>query len=333
MGGLSYTIDDLNSMTQGQFFGQTIADIGQSDPSIVCLTADLAKSSKIGTFFSAFPKRSFNMGIAEQNLVSVAAGLALAGKKPYVATFACFASMRAGEQVRTDICYPNLNVKIIGTHAGLSMGNGGTTHHATEDVGIMRTFANMTVTVPADGIETAKIIQACANHYDPLYMRIGRGLEPPAYETVDYDFNLGKAITMKEGSDITIIACGNCVRAAMDAADELAATKGPSIRVINMHTIKPLDTEIILKAAEETGTILTAEEHNILGGLGSAVAEVLAEAGVQCKFKRLGIPDVFSVIGYPDDLYGHYKIDMEGLADAVCEIKGVERKKIDEDDD
>lgn len=324
MSGLSYTIDDLNSLTQGQVFGQTIVELGKKDPSIVCLTADLAKSTKIGTFFQAFPERSFNIGIAEQNMVSVAAGMALAGKKPYLATFACFASMRACEQVRTDLCYPNLNVKVIGTHSGLSMGNGGTTHHATEDIGIMRTFANMMVTVPADGIETAKMIEASAEHEGPMYMRIGRGFEPPAYSSLDYDFKFGKAITMREGGDITVIGCGVCVLAAMDAADEFADSDGPAVRVINMHTIKPLDKEAILKAAEETGMIITAEEHNIYGGLGSAVAEVIAESGIPCKFKRLGIPDAFSVIGYPEDLYSHYKIDHDGIYEAICEMKGLD---------
>jgi len=330
--GISYTIDDLNSLTQGQVFGQTIVDLGKKDPDIVCLTADLAKSTKIGTFFNEFPERSFNFGIAEQNMVSAAAGMALAGKKPYLATFACFASMRAAEQVRTDVCYPNLPVKIIGTHSGLSMGNGGTTHHATEDLAIMRSFANMTVTVPADGIETAKIVEASLNHDGPLYMRIGRGFEPPAYDDINYELKLGKAITMREGKDATVIACGNCVLQAMEAGEEFAEEDGPDIRVINMHTIKPLDREAILQAAEETGVIITAEEHNILGGLGGAVAELLMEEGVQCKFKRVGIPDVFSVIGYPEDLYAHYKLDLAGIYDTVCEVMGIEGSR-DEDED
>jgi transketolase len=212
------------------------------------------------------------------------------------------------------------------------MGNGGTTHHATEDIGIMRTFANMMVTAPADGIETAKVIAASIDHHGPMYMRIGRGFEQPVYETLDYKFELGKAITIREGKDATIIACGVCVRGARDAAEDFADEGGPDIRVINMHTIKPLDKEAILKAAEETGVIITAEEHNILGGLGSAVAEIIAEAGIPCKFKRIGIPDVFSVIGYPEDLYGHYKIDAEGIYGTVCEVLGIESKRSDDDD-
>ncbi len=338
-GGLSYTIEDLNDLTQGQVFGKTLCDIGREDPTIVCLTADLAKSTKIGTFFNEFPERSFNMGIAEQNMISAAAGMALAGLKPYIATFACFASMRACEQVRTDLCYPNLNVTVIGTHSGLSMGNGGTTHHATEDLAIMRSFANMTVTVPADGIETARIIEASAKHKGPLYMRIGRGFEPPAYDSTDYDFELGKAITMREGASATIIACGMCVREAMEAAEDFAEetedgkSGRPDIRVVNMHTIKPIDKDAIIKSAQETGTIITVEEHNIIGGLGGAVAEVLMDAGVHCKFKRLGIPDCFSVIGYPEDLYYHYKIDREGIYGTVCELLGIESFADDDDDE
>lgn len=335
-GGLSYTIDDLSDLTQAEIYGKMLVDLGRKDPDIVCLTADLAKSTKIGVFFKEYPERGINVGIAEQNMIGVAAGLALAGKKPYVSTFACFASMRACEQVRSDLCYPKLNVKIIGTHSGLSMGNGGTTHHATEDIAIMRSFANMTVMVPADGIETAKTIEASLDLPGPMYMRIGRGFEPPAYESTDYDFKIGKANVMREGKDATVIACGVCVLAAIEAAEEFAEENGPDIRVINMHTIKPLDKEAIIKAAEETGVIITAEEHNIIGGLGSAVAEVLAEAGVPCKFKRVGIPDCFSVIGYPEDLYGHYKIDLAGIYDSLCDLMGIEKKersKYDDDDD
>ncbi len=331
-GGLSYTIDDLNDLTQAAIYGKVLTDLGAKYPEIVCLSADLAKSTKVGDFFNKFPERSFNFGIAEQNMTGAAAGMALTGLKPYVSTFGAFACMRACEQVRTDICYPNLNVKITGTHGGLSMGNGGTTHHATEDIAIMRSFANMTVCVPADGIETAKaIIASVEEHEGPFYMRVGRGFEPPVYETLDYDFKLGKAITMREGKDATIIACGVCVMAAIEAAEEFEAEDGLSVGVINMHTIKPLDKEAIIKAASETKCIVTAEEHNIFGGLGGAVAEVLAEEGMGIKFKRIGIPDVFSVIGYPEDLYAHYKIDMAGIYDHLRELLGLEVKKREDD--
>lgn len=322
-GGMSYNIDDLQDLTQAEAYGRVLVELGKEHPEIVVLTADLAKSTKLGVFFNAYPERSFNMGIAEQNMVTAAAGLALAGKKPYLSTFACFASMRACEQVRTDICYPKLNVKIMGTHSGLSMGNGGTTHHATEDLAIMRSFANMTVVVPADGIEAARLAEASVEHIGPMYFRVGRGFEPPAYESPDYDFQIGKAVTMRDGKDITIIACGVCVLQAVEAAQELEEENGLSVRVINMHTIKPLDTEAIIAAAGETGNVITAEEHNIIGGLGGAVAETLMESGVSCKFKRLGIPDCFSVIGYPEDLNRYYGLDIDGIKKGVKTLLGL----------
>lgn len=317
--GMSYTIYDASAMTQAEIYGHVLVELGKEHPEIVLLTADLAKSTKTGVFFKEFPERSFNVGIAEQNMTAIAAGLATCGKKPFISTFGAFASMRACEMVRSDIAYPNLNVKIVATHAGLSMGNGGTTHHVTEDLAIMRSMANMTVVVPADGIETAKLVRACMDYPGPLYTRIGRGFEPPVYENEDYDFAIGKAITMREGNDATVIACGVCVLAAMDAADALKDEDGISIRVLNMHTIKPLDAEAVLKAASETKCIVTAEEHNIYGGLGGAVAEVLADAGVGIKFKRIGMPDAYSVIGYPEDLYARYGMDVDGIMATVRE--------------
>lgn len=323
MSGFSYTVYDVSDMSQAEAYGKVLVDAGRAHPEIVLLTADLAKSTKTGDFFKAFPERSFNFGIAEQNMMSAAAGFAIAGKLPFVSTFAVFASQRACEQVRTDIAYPNLNVKIVATHAGLSMGSGGTTHHCTEDVGIMRTFANMTVVVPADAIETCKLVQtAIEEHKGPLYARVGRGFEPAAYKDGDYDFKIGKAVTMREGKDATVICCGVCVYQALEAAAELAENDGIDLNVVNMHTIKPIDREAVIKAAGDTGVIITAEEHNIIGGLGSAVAEVLAEEGIGVKFRRLGIPDVFSVIGYPEDLYARYGIDYEGICNGVKEALG-----------
>lgn len=322
-GGMSYNIDDLQDLTQAEVYGRVLVEMGKTHKEIVVLTADLAKSTKSGVFFKEYPDRSFNFGIAEQNMMTAAAGLALTGKRPYVSTFACFASMRACEQVRTDICYPRLNVKIMGTHSGLSMGNGGTTHHATEDLAIMRSFAGMTVVVPADGIETAKLVEATIGHDGPLYMRVGRGFEPPAYTSPDYDFEIGKAITMREGKDVTVVCCGVTVLAALEAAQELKDENNIEVRVVNMHTIKPLDQAAIVAAAKETGGIVTAEEHNIIGGLGSAVAETLLDAGLCPKFKRLGIPDVFSVIGYPEDLYRHYGIDIDGVKNGIKTVLGL----------
>lgn len=320
--GFSYTVYDVSDMSQAEVYGHVLVDMGKKHPEIVLLTADLAKSTKTGVFFKEFPERSFNFGIAEQNMMSAAAGMAIAGKIPFVSTFAVFASMRTCEQVRSDFAYPKLNVKVIATHAGLSMGSGGTTHHCTEDIGIMRTMANMTIVVPADSIETAKLIQAAAElHKGPLYARVGRGFEPPAYQNSDYEFKIGKAVRMREGKDASIICCGVCVHNALEAAEELAG-EGIEASVINMHTIKPLDRETILDAAKNTGCVVTVEEHNIIGGLGSAVAEVIAEEGLSVKFKRVGLPDIYSVIGYPEDLYARYGFDYEGIQNSVKETLG-----------
>jgi len=315
--GISYTVYELyKDLTQAEVYGQTLVDLARENKDIVALTADLARSTKIGVFFDAFPERAFNFGVAEQNMMAAAAGFAISGKIPYVSTFGVFASMRTAEFVRTDIAYPNLKVRIIATHSGVSFGQAGTTHHCTEDLGIIRTMANMTVVVPADSIETAKFVKASENFPGPLYCRIGRGLEPLAYMDDNYNFEIGKSVLMREGKDITIIACGVAVLPACEVSEELASA-GISVRVVNMHTIKPIDREAVIAAAKETKGIITAEEHNIIGGLGSAVAEVLAEEGLATKFKRLGIPDVYSVIGYPEDLYNRYGIDYEGILKEV----------------
>ncbi|GFP28724.1 transketolase family protein, partial [Candidatus Hakubella thermalkaliphila] len=219
--GLTYHVYDVEHMTPAEIYGHVLAQLGQERAEIVALTADLAKSTKIGKFGEKFPERFFNVGVAEQNLFGVAAGLALAGFIPFVSTFAVFAALRAGEQVRTDICYQKLNVKIIATHSGISFGPAGTTHHCTEDLAVMRSFANMTVLAPADGYETANAVRACLDYPGPVYIRIGRGFEQTVYEGEDYDFAIGKAVTMHEGSDITVIACGPCVLYAVEAAKAL----------------------------------------------------------------------------------------------------------------
>ncbi|MEW6203456.1 MAG: transketolase family protein [bacterium] len=322
--GFSYTVYDVSELTQAEVYGHVLVELGYEHPEIVLLTADLAKSTKTSVFFKEFPERSFNFGIAEQNMMSAAAGFAITGKLPFVSTMAVFATMRACEQLRTDIAYPNLNVKIVATHAGLSMGVGGTTHHCTEDIAITRSMANMTVVVPADSIETGKVVRAAIKHKGPLYVRVGRGFEPMAYESDEYEYEIGKSVLMRDGKDVTVIACGVCVLAGVEAAYELKDNDGVDLRVINMHTIKPIDREAIIKAARETGCIVTAEEHNILGGLGSAVAEVLAEEGIAIKFKRLGLPDVYSVIGYPEDLYARYEIDTAGIYKGIREVLGIE---------
>jgi transketolase len=228
--------------------------------------------------------------------------------------------MRACEQIRTDIAYNYLPVKIVATHAGLSMGTGGPTHFATEDIAIMRSIARMTVVVPADSIETARVVAASVDMDGPVYIRIGRGFEPTVYTDENYDFEIGKAVEMAEGSDVTVICCGVTVLAAVDAAKELAG-QGLSVRVLNMHTIKPLDREAVIKAATETKLIVTAEEHSVIGGLGGAVAEVMAEEGFGVKLRRVGIPDEYSEIGNPEALHNRYKLDREGLVGVLSELR------------
>ncbi len=318
--GFTYTIYDLTELSQAETYGKTLIELAKKDPNIVVISADLAKSTKVADFAQAFPERFFNFGIAEQNMFSVAAGLALCGKMVFASTLAPFASMRAAEQLRTDIAYTNLNVRIVATHSGLSFGQAGTTHHCTEDIAITRSMANLTVVVPADSIETSKVIEASVKHQGPIYMRLGRGFEPVAYDDEDYEYEIGKAVTMNDGTDITVIACGVAVQAACEAAEE-ADEEGVSVRVINMHTLKPIDRDAIVSACTETKHIITVEEHNIVGGLGGAVAEVMAETGAGIKLTRLGLPDCYAVVGYPEDLYTRYKIDTDGILDAILEVK------------
>ena len=242
---------------------------------------------------------------------------------------AAFTAMRAVEQVRPDICYQNLDCKIIATHAGTSFGAAGTTHHCTEDLAIMRAFANMTVVVPADGVETANAVKACVNYPGPVYIRIGRGFEPRYYQEEDYGFRIGKAVEVNPGTDITLICCGVTVLQAAEAAKFLKEQDDLSVRVINMHTIKPIDEAAILSAVTETRRIITFEDHNVQGGLGSAVADVIASSGRACAFEKVGIPDCFCVVGYPEDLYSHYKFDTDGIIEKVREVMG---RDFEEDD-
>jgi transketolase len=313
--GFTFNVFDVDRFATREMYGKVLAELGQRNKNIVVLTADLMRSNKTGDFAKVCPDRFFNFGIAEQNMMAAAAGLAVNGKIPYVSTYAVFASLRCAEQVRTDIAYPKLNVRIVSSHSGLSMGNGGTTHHATEDIAIMRSMANMTVLVPADANECAKAVVESIDYSGPIYIRLGRGAEPIVYKT-DFPFRIGKANIVREGKDVSVIACGICVMASIKAARKLEQ-EGISVRIIDMHTIKPLDKETIVQAAQETGNILTVEEHNIIGGLGSAVAEVLAEEHLNVRFRRLGIPDIYSTIGQPDDLYHRYGLDEEGVYRAI----------------
>ena len=327
---LTWNVYDADKMTQREIYGIVLTDLGERFPEIVGLSADLAKSTKIGTFGDKFPDRFFNLGIAEQNMFAVGAGLAKAGLIPFISTFSAFASMRACEFVRTDLGYQNLNAKIIATHGGTSFGSGGATHHATEDISIVKAFPNFTLIVPADGIETAHAVRACMDIKGPVYIRIGRGFEPRVYETDDYHFEIGKAVQMSDGTDATVIATGATVFHAVEAAKMLKETDGLSIRVLNMHTIKPLDEEAIMKALVETRRIITVEDHNVIGGLGSSVADVIAASGKGCAFHKIGLPDCFVCHGYPEDLMNMFKIDSDGICEKVRELMG---REWEEDED
>ena len=300
-----------------EVYGKKLVEAGKKDKRVVVLTADLMRSNKSIAFFEEFPERFFNVGIAEQDMMGIAAGLALEGMLPFVSTYSTFASMRACEQVRTDICYSNLPVKIIATHSGLTS-QGGPTHFGQEDIAIMRSFANMTVIVPGDPNQIGKVIDATLEMNSPVYIRIGRGGEPVVYKE-EYNYEIGKSITINEGKDLTVIACGPIVYYSVLAAEKLSE-EGLSVRVIDMHTIKPIDKEAIIKAASETGAIITAEDHSIIGGLGTAVGEVIADKNLNVKFKRLGIPDVFATLGTPEELYHKYSYDTDGIIKAIKEI-------------
>lgn len=328
--GLTWTVYDADTMTQAEIYGEILCKLGEENPKIVGLSADLAKSTKIGKFGEKFPERFFNAGIAEQNMFGMAAGLAQSGLIPFVSTFAAFTAMRSLEQVRTDICYQNLNCNIIATHGGTSFGQAGTTHHCTEDIAIMRSLANMTVIVPADGVETANAVRASIDIPGPVYIRIGRGFEPPFYEREDYGFQIGKAVEVSGGTDITLICCGVAVLQAAEAAKILKENEGLSVRVLNMHTIKPLDEAAVVSAIEDTRRIITFEDHNVIGGLGSAVADVIAASGKGCAFEKVGLPDCYSEVGYPEDLCSYYKLDIDGVIDKVQDIMG---RDFEEDDD
>jgi len=328
--GTTWTCYDANTMTQAEIYGKVLAELGDLRPDIIGMSADLAKSTKIGIFQDRYPDRFVNVGIAEQNLFGMAAGIAKAGLLPVVSTMAVFTSMRALEQVRTDICYQNLNVKIIATHAGTSFGAAGTTHHCTEDLAIMRSLANMTVIAPADGVETACAVRQAMDWPGPVYIRIGRGFEPTFFKDESYGFQIGKAVEVHPGTDITLICCGITVLQAYEAARILKEEDSLSVRVLDMHTIKPLDREAVMKAVKDTRRIITFEDHNVYGGLGSAVADVIAESGKGCAFEKVGIPDVYCVVGYPEDLYAHYKLDTNSIIEKVREVMG---KDFEEDED
>jgi transketolase len=303
-------------------YGEALKELGGKYANIVVLDADLSKSTKTAVFAKAFPERFFNVGIAEQNLMGVGAGLAAGGKIPFVSTFAMFAAGRAFEQIRNSICYPKLNVKIAATHAGLTVGEDGASHQSIEDISLMRSLPNMTVIVPADAEETRKAIAFAAEYDGPVYIRLGRMSVPDLF-AADYKFEHGKAVQILDGKDVTIIATGIMVGAAQEAAKALKEA-GISARVLNIHTIKPIDREAIMKAAADTGAIVTCEEHSIIGGLGSAVAEVLVE-NCPVPMERVGVMDTFGESGTPSALLKKYHLTADDIVTASRKV--INRKK------
>jgi len=293
-----------------EVYGRKLVELGRLHKNIVVLSADLLRSTNIKKFEDEFPERTFNVGVAEQNMMGIAAGLALEGKMPFVSTMATFASMRACEHLRTDVCYGNLNVRVIATNAGAAAG-AGPTHAGQEDIAIVKSFPNLTVISPGDPNQIGKVIEATLTHKGPVYIRIGRSGEPVIYKE-DYRYEIGKAITVKGGRDLTFIACGVMVSSSLFAA-QLLEQEGISARVIDMHTIKPIDADMIEKAARETGHIIVAEDHNQLGGLASSVADVIADRNLECIFRRIGIPNVYISVGDAEGLYAKYGMNVDGI--------------------
>jgi transketolase len=298
-------------------YGKALVALGAENPDIVVLDADLSKSTKTVDFAKKYPQRFFNMGVAEQNLMGTAAGLAAAGKIPFASTFAIFATGRAFEQIRNSIAYPQLNVKIAATHAGITVGEDGSSHQAVEDIAVMRAVPNMTVLVPADGEETRQVIRAAASYQGPVYIRMGR-LDVPLLFDGNYRFEIGKANILREGTDAAIMANGIMVAMALEAAEELAQA-GISVGVVNVASVKPLDVETIVRTAQQTKAVVSAEEHNIMGGLGGALAEVLAE-NAPVPMVRVGIKDTFGESGRPQELLEKYGLTRDALIAAVHEV-------------
>ena len=288
-------MSEVKKVATRESYGNALKELGAENPNVLVLDADLAGATKTGVFKKAYPDRFFDCGIAEGNMVGIAAGLATTGKIPFCSTFAMFAAGRAFEQVRNSVGYPHLNVKIAATHAGISVGEDGATHQCNEDIALMRTIPGMVVLNPADDVEARAAVKAAAEYEGPVYLRFGRLAVPVFNDEANYKFEIGKGILLREGTDLTIVATGLCVNSALEAAEKLAA-EGISAEVINIHTIKPLDEEIILKSAKKTGKVVTAEEHSVIGGLGSAVCDVLSEK-LPTPVKKIGVYDVFGESG------------------------------------
>ncbi|BAH08207.1 transketolase family protein [Clostridium kluyveri] len=304
-----------NKIATREAYGKILLELGEKNEKIVVFDADLSKSTKTCNFGKAYPERFMDMGIAESNMMAVAAGISTCDKIPFVSTFAIFATGRAFEQVRNSICYPNLNVKICATHAGITVGEDGASHQSVEDISLMRSIPNMTVICPSDAVETEETIKAIVEKKGPCYVRLGRSGVPVINDNKDYKFEIGKSVKLREGKDAVIIATGIMVDAALEAYNILAE-EGIKVSVLNIHTIKPIDKDEIIKEARGTGVVITAEEHSIIGGLGSAVCEVLSE-NLPTPVVRVGIKDTFGESGKPAELLKAYGLTAEDIVKAV----------------
>ncbi len=308
-------MSEVKKIATRESYGNALAELGAEYENLVVLDADLAAATKTGIFKKAFPDRHIDCGIAECNMMGIAAGLATTGKIPFASSFAMFAAGRAFEQVRNSIGYPKLNVKIGATHAGISVGEDGATHQCNEDIALMRTIPGMVVINPADDVEAKAAVRAAIEHEGPVYLRFGRLAVPVINDTPDYKFELGKGVVLREGKDVTIIATGLPVSECLAAADKLAAD-GIDAKVINIHTIKPLDEDLVVKAAKETGKVVTVEEHSVIGGLGSAVCDVLSEK-CPTQVMKIGINDTFGESGPAVELVKKYGLDADSIYEKV----------------
>ena len=311
-------MSEVKKIATRESYGNALVELGKLHDDVVVLDADLAGATKTGMFKKAFPERFIDCGIAEGNMIGVAAGIATTGKVPFASTFAMFAAGRAFEQVRNSVGYPHLNVKIGATHAGISVGEDGATHQCNEDIALMRTIPGMVILNPADDVEAKACVKAAYEYNGPVYLRFGRLAVPVINDRPDYKFELGKGVVLREGKDVTIVATGLCVSSALEAAEKLAAD-GIDAKIINIHTIKPLDEELIVAAAKETGKVVTVEEHSVIGGLGSAVCDALAEK-CPVPVKKIGVQDVFGESGPAVALLAKYKLDGEGVYEQVKEF-------------
>ena len=308
-------MSDVKKIATRESYGNALAELGKEHADVVVLDADLAAATKTGVFKKAFPERHIDCGIAESNMMGVAAGIATTGKVPFASSFAMFAAGRNFEQVRNSIGYPHLNVKIGATHAGITVGEDGATHQCNEDVALMRTIPGMTVVVPSDDVEAKAAVRAAIEFEGPVYLRFGRAAVPVINDRPDYKFELGKGVLLKEGKDVTIIASGITVASALEAAEMLEAD-GISAEVINIHTIKPLDAELVTASAKKTGKVVTAEEHSVIGGLGSAVCDALCKS-YPAPVCKIGMQDTFGESGSAAALVEKYKLDGKGIYEQV----------------